>query len=1555
MKRCISYLITVLIIFNLIVPVANANDDAVSTIGVCSVTATDGGVLEEGVYTWHVNSPTETGHDFVYTLNIPVNTNITANTLNIIVLKSLLYYEHDSIEIPVDACSMNIGGVVIPEQSEIDIENPPMFYYQESDDTYIIRNYTDITSGTDLALNITYKTQLSAYFCSSISCKVFEPTIGIDGVFENITGAPLLKVDLSNVDSKLVFINATILMRGRTEAGTVKKFNAITLDSSHTPVLVSDIEKQCLIDSGVTMTDNIYYINITNDEYIKLYNGVDATYIKTSMTVDNSSRTVQVSKTDPWLGKDSQKKASLALPIDSIESNGTLTNLCLFLGAFTTAREYLNGYWGELGAVNTLGYNQYETEKLHKTLDSEGTGQYKLDDDKLSIKAQGKVYDYYNDSDLGGGNGCVKAAFVQTTIWDSYYFGFNDAISAYYKEHNKDFYDAYFPRVRDTSPDSITNYSQSFGTVNPLYIGSCRASALPNNPINRGDTSYGLFGVDNSYNIVNGVRINSKDRIKAILNDKTTIGNRTIANRAATLGLLGNHLGSNGEILLNTVDSENLCDDVVSPLFNEDFLSGDNIYNAAVGAAFDATYKFERTEKIVNNKRTYVYTLAQDRRFFFDEDGNRITELYKRKSGASPSTTVYKELMPLNFMMDDKEYTNAGYAQRIDVPFVLPEDDEKYTMSVKADDCAWVYLDGQLIIDLGGINYVYDSSNNIIEGELKFRENKAIVNFVRTESGFIKNYESTFEINDGKKHTLTFVQLDDYTGEGCLFVETTLPLESAVPVVGDPKSSYEVESRIKSPNLTENLGTFVDSLNITNKVFIDAPHTAGEMNITTNNGVSLYSDYKGTYKDRSYYENNGWAYVDNEAVVNPQVDLYLGRNETHAALGLVYPGQTEIESNAYQKSESHGVFIDSFDASSLFNTTLTNYQGTGMYSYSKFLLWDTSNQYKHLVRFVGTNIQSMEYPGNDYGNFVWSNKTLIESVLKTEPVTITKTVTNSPYELLLSTPFTFKVHYMNIPTLFGVSNISGVAGEDTYNGQPCITDTFTLYDGQSVTFNVPVGVHYIIEEVDVSDYIVVTPVSKTYDYTVLEGVSQTCPYINDLRGIYAQTKSIKMTIQWVDYNNVLSLRPNTDVYFTPYDCYHSDNTLRNTSLLYVMFKGNDDKWYKLSDAVNESRSTELYNAYTDNISADIHYDINETYTICSGLPKYALPYIVENVGSEVLTEGQEMVYGFMQKPYETYVIDDESYSDEYTAGIQEDNDIIIDTLYGTITINKQGIDSRGNRTPLDNAEFNIFATQEAAQLGIDAIAHLKTSDGTATTKPIPIQTYWIKELDVLGNYEPNDSILEIPVTVDSVDSLNTTVNIDDTLAERDLKIEKVVDMNYGNLTHNEYNNVDFEFSIDLDGLVVGTKYEIVHTVNGVDTIETFVGQSGVNKVDFTIRNNDSVIFKMLPVGVIYKITEKPTKFYKSSYEISGDMGSIISKSNDSANSTNKSFSTVSEVVNRSDSNIVVRFTNVYSASDYVLPAAGVEDRVPFIIVMSCGLLACVLCYMFVSKRRIINT
>lgn len=1357
-------------------------------------------------------------------------------------------------------------------------------------------------------------------------------------------------VDIPSDDEEYttLYIDCNLLCNGETASGFVSAPTKLSVNGNSFEILsLTEDEKSLLEADSLFINDYIYKIEVDSDSFQSLKENPNIQLqadFKTKKSVSStSSKTFPIGQSD----LSGPKTYTTKLPVNMPED---LTFPCLFLSSYTTALSYLNGYWSELGEVNTIGYNQYEVQKLEMGYNSK----YKLSKPETSIQVQGKVYDYYDDADLNGAPKTIKNSGNPVGTWDAYYYKFNDALSEYYKSGNLEYYDHYNSFLHDTKPVEGSLYSQSFGITDPFYLGYIEKT---NNPIKQKSTTYGLFGFDNSsnYDSVNKVTINAKDRLAAITSSNITIANRSVTPFSAYQGIVADKLGENGEIMAKTVDPDNQFGGVVLPFFNEDFLNGDNSLHTALGKVFDATYMFDRTEKTtVDGKRVYTYSLAQDTRCFLNEDGTLDSELHKNNSKTSG---ICKELMPLNFMINNQEYTNPGYAQRIDVPFVLPDDGEEYTMTVQGDDCVWIYLDGELIIDLGGLNYVYNS--NHIEGTINFTEGFSKVNNVRTTTTVVHNVINEFNVNDGQRHELTIVQIDNYTGEGCVLVETNLPLEYVIPQEGEPKSSYEIENKFSAPEMTNNLSSFIDSLDFKNSIFVDAPHKAGEMDIIPTGSVSLFNSYSGGYQDRKYYEqNDNWEYVDSEAVLNRQADIELGNKQTYAALGLIYSKDSEIESNAFQTSSYKKTVLkindEDKDLTNLFNTSVSHYRGSGLYSYSQFLLGTTTDKYKRLQLYQSSDskIPSMNYLGNKFGNFAWTNKTLVESKMKTGSFTISKEVNNNPFQFMMNKKFTFKIYYLNVDDVFGTLP----AQHDTYNGQDCIVDTVTLEDGESKTFNVPEGVHCIITELDENDYDNITQGDNGnyYNFSVTEGQSKQCSFTNEYIGNYSETKDMTVNIQWIDGSNRLNTRPAFST-LTPFDTYKTTQSARSKAITYVVFKGKDNKWHKLSDAVNSTKSADIYNQFAGLIKSDVTSGDTNAVKV-SNLPKYALPYLSSNVGASILPEGSEMQYGLLQLKYGEYVVT--PLNNTLGGGVQPDGETIVDTLYGSITVNKYGISAHMEKHKLDGIEFKLYSTEDDAKTDEHSIETFETSNGTGVVSQLAAGTYWLAETKTVDGYEIFNEPVEIEISYESTATLNRVIELENKRMERDVKITKQVDMTYGNIPSDIYKNQSFDFRVVLSLLNPDTTYTVEYSKVGSTETETKTFDSdaeGKLNIEIQLKDSESVTIKDLPRDATYQITEMAVKDYISSYTVQHNQTAHIEKTQDTNTAENQSLTTALEKVEVDnqidDSDIEFVFKNTYTFDPYVLPNSGMEDSIPIIIAGIIGFVFFGMLYVGVNLKK----
>ncbi|MDO5541259.1 MAG: SpaA isopeptide-forming pilin-related protein, partial [Eubacteriales bacterium] len=327
-------------------------------------------------------------------------------------------------------------------------------------------------------------------------------------------------------------------------------------------------------------------------------------------------------------------------------------------------------------------------------------------------------YDYYTDPELNG----IKLSAI---AYGSMVTGrINTALSSYYQEKN----------VSDTI------YLNAASVANKNYYSY-------NEKINDWD--------GNGNNVVSGA-------VKADLSSSNT--------------------------LLMTNGSE--C-----PLFNESFLRGNNSLGANLGRVYDNVYfPFVKNEAgywefdSANTDQTLRLNYDVNHGYFLDRTRDQFT-VYNVKQPAENS------FFPFNGQEDQKEknnnYLNYLFGTCLEIPFTLPEGNEvvmqegasaePVIFTFAGDDDAWVFVDGKLVMDIGGIH-------NAIKGTINFKTGTATVLAGGDKNGqsLTKNFTLDTTITT---HTLTMFYMERGKGSSNLKVTFNFPKQNTLNVTNEIDTS----------------------------------------------------------------------------------------------------------------------------------------------------------------------------------------------------------------------------------------------------------------------------------------------------------------------------------------------------------------------------------------------------------------------------------------------------------------------------------------------------------------------------------------------------------------------------------------------------------------------------------------------------------------------------------------------------------------------------------------------------------------------------------------------
>lgn len=420
------------------------------------------------------------------------------------------------------------------------------------------------------------------------------------------------------------------------------------------------------------------------------------------------------------------------------------------------------GYWAPKGTLRDA-----ETWKNTDTTDTTKTKVVDIASVPFTEKPNTKyvtstLYDYYTDYELNGMNRDNYGGWtgVSHRTWVPFR-EFDQALSDYYQVAKAEYplYTGHFQPAGGPEFKQIADTLNLFG----YDTNGRRFMAINNSQYNEDPQNNGNDHINYAY--------------QGLVADKTSTGK------------------ADGAPLLNGTTA------TVEPHFNKEFLLGENSKNAKLGEVYD-NVAFPFTKKAIFNEDQgvdYWYFDSKDTTLYLKQNSeqNSDSKYFLQEStdkrdrslnvDSSSNSQGQYGYFPFNETATPHVAStyNYGFGTKLQMDFTLTDDGkvetnnsvdgEKKRTNIKfffsGDDDVWVFIDGQLALDVGG-------AHGEVSGLLEFGETDNNKNSVTAYVSKVKTGGTSKNDQDGKNGN-SAVKTVTYNGESIPFYAqgTTLPLD----------------------------------------------------------------------------------------------------------------------------------------------------------------------------------------------------------------------------------------------------------------------------------------------------------------------------------------------------------------------------------------------------------------------------------------------------------------------------------------------------------------------------------------------------------------------------------------------------------------------------------------------------------------------------------------------------------------------------------------------------------------------------------------------------------
>lgn len=365
------------------------------------------------------------------------------------------------------------------------------------------------------------------------------------------------------------------------------------------------------------------------------------------------------------------------------------------------------------------------------------------------------LYDYYTDYELNGKNrkNYDNDNAVNQRHWVPFR-QFDQAISDYYQ--------------------SYVDKNTGKPIIYPIYTGHFQPSGW-NTPFSAVAEKLNLYGWAENYQI-----------FIAANNSNFDTKNRDNKNSYAFQGIVADKRDSDGDIVMNGTTLK-------EPHFNEKFLTSQNSKNAKLGEVYhNVEFPFTQKEVFVESDQKgkgvkYWWFDSSKTSLYLRKDTNS-DQLYLGNDSTGETTAEYLSeashnvdsasdpnkvstqygFFPFNETTTSKSAVryNYGYGAKLEIPFTLTstgtvKDDYNNEIPIRfyfsGDDDVWVFIDDQLVLDIGG---AHAKVSGVLEFDQSGNKKNTVTSYVsRVKNSKTGNYgaENCDENNPTTETSITYL------------------------------------------------------------------------------------------------------------------------------------------------------------------------------------------------------------------------------------------------------------------------------------------------------------------------------------------------------------------------------------------------------------------------------------------------------------------------------------------------------------------------------------------------------------------------------------------------------------------------------------------------------------------------------------------------------------------------------------------------------------------------------------------------------------------------------